>query len=179
MRTGLLAVGGWLAAATVAVSASWLAVGVVGTAVAPEDLSAASGTELPPPDETATGSARPSGPAGPSGSAEPSRTPTPRPSGDAGQRVTFTGTGGSAVVECAGGRPRLVSVIPRIGFSLERDDSGAEVKFRSATHRTEMRFSCAGSVPQLSKEEKDEGGGGNDNSGSGGSGDSGRGGGDG
>lgn len=157
MRTGPLAAAAWVVAATLTLGVSWSAVQVVRSAVAPEDLA----TALPPPDETGSVTSRPSASAPPR-SAEPTGTRTPRPSGDAGQQITFTGTGGTVVVQCVDGRPQMISVIPRIGFRVERDDDGVEAKFRSARHRTELKFSCAGLVPQVSKEEKDEGGGGDD-----------------
>lgn len=165
MRTGVLAVAGWLATATLAFGASMAAMSVVRGAVAPQQLA----TGLPTPDEptgAGTPSSRPSSTPGSTASrgTAPSRPATPT----AGRAVPTTGTGGSVVVRCVGGSPVFVNVVPQQGFWVERDDSSAEVKFRSGTHRTEIKADCAGGTPRTSVEEKDSGADGGGNSGRGG-----------
>ena len=174
VRTGPLAAAGWLVAATLTVAVSWSAVQVVRSAVAPQELSGALPTALPAADEPAATS--------PSGSARPSATAprpgTTAPAGPAaGRAVSASGVGGTVVVRCVGGVPQLVSAIPRQGFAVDADDTPGEVTFESDEHRTEIKASCAGSVPRVVVEEKG-GRGGNSGPGgdSGSGGDSGRGG---
>ena len=156
MRTGPLAVAGWVVAATLTLGVSWSAMQGVRSAVAPTDLDGTAADSLPVPTETT----RPSSSAAPRPSASPTAV-----------TVTQVGTGGTIRVSCAGGVPRVVSAIPKQGFSVEVDDSPGEVKFRSGGHRTEMTASCAGGRPQVRVEEDDWSGGGDDdddNSGHGG-----------
>jgi hypothetical protein len=173
MRTAPLAVAGWAVAATLTLGASWSAVQVVRSAVAPDDLATSSTDSLPPPAEGPSGTT--SGTASPTG-------PGPRPSASAttpaGRLASASGVGGTVVVRCVDGTPQFVSRIPRQGFSVDVDDSPGEVKFSSADHRTEITASCPGGQPRISVEEDDRRGGGDgDNSGPGG-GNSGPGGGD-
>ena len=167
MRTGPLAVAGWVVAATLTLGVSWSAMQGIRTAVAPADLDVSAADSLPVPTETST--------AAPT-SAPTSASPRPSASPTAGT-VTQVGVGGTIRVSCAGGVPRVVGAIPRQGFSVDVDDSPGEVKFTSGSHRTEMNASCAGGRPQVRVEEDDRGDGGDDDSGRGG-GNSGRGGGD-
>jgi hypothetical protein len=163
MRTGPLAAAGWVVAAVLTLGVSWSAMGAVRTAVAPDDLA----TGLPAPDESSSGSA---------GTTTAPR-PSPTATTPAVTSLTRSGVGGTVRVQCVGGVPKLVSVIPRQGFSVDEDDSPGEVKFDSGGHRTEVTASCAGSRPQIRVDEDDRGGGGDGDSGRGG-GNSGRGGGD-
>src|SRR5215213_299628 len=160
MRTGSLAVAGWVVAAVLTLGVSWSAVQVVRSAVAPADLAVSSGDSLPVPAESGRGS-----PA-------PSRTVTPTapatstaPASPAARTAATSGIGGSVVVRCAGGVPQLVSRIPKQGFTVEVDDSPGEVKFSSDRHRTEIKATCTATGPRLTVEENDRGG---DNSGRGG-----------
>lgn len=167
MRLGLLAISGWLVAAALAVGISWSAIGVVRDSVgASQPVSSA----LPAPEET-------SGPAPAPTISRPTAAPT------VGALVTRAGQGGTVTARCVSGRPRLVSMVPRQGFQAEADDSGAEVQFRSADHRTEMKATCSALRVTVSVDEHSTGGGGDDNGGGGddhggGGGNSGRGGGD-
>ena len=147
MRTGVLAVGGWAAAASLAVGVSGWAITVVRDSVVPRtDVSSA----LPAPAETAT----------PTRSARPSpTTPVPPAAG-------ASGLGGSVTVRCVRGVPTFISTVPKQGYQPERDDSSPEVKFTSGTHRTEITATCTGPTPRLSVEEKSLAtGGGDDNGG--------------
>jgi hypothetical protein len=164
VRIGLLAISGWLVAAALAVGISWSAIGVVRDSVgAGQPVS----TALPAPSETSSPTAGPS-------STPPTAAPT------VGALVTKVGQGGTVTARCVNGRPRLVSVVPRQGFQVESDDSGAEVQFRSSDHRTEVTVSCSGLTATVQVEEHSSGGGGGDDNGGGDrGGDSGRGGGDG
>jgi hypothetical protein len=148
VRIGLLAIGGWLVAAVLTVGVSWTAISVVRDAVAPASEVAAA---LPTPDETA-GSTAP----GPTASATTPR--TPRPSASTSQLASASGRGGTASVRCVDGRPDFVNVAPRSGYEARQDDNGAEVEFRSSAGRTEMSATCAGGVPRIAVEDKDEGG---------------------
>ena len=176
MRIGPLAAAGWLVAAILTVAVSWSAVQVVRTAVAPQELSGALPTALPAVDEPAATS--PSGSARPSATATPGRSPgTTAPAGSAaGRAVSASGVGGTVVARCVGGVPQLAR-IPRQGFAVDADDTPGEVTFESDDHRTEIKASCAGSVPRVVVEEKG-GRGGNSGPGgdSGSGGNSGRGG---
>jgi hypothetical protein len=155
VRIGLLAIGGWLVAAALAVGISWSAIGVVRDSVgAGQPVS----TALPAPDETSSPAAAPT-------STRPTAAPT------AGALVTKVGQGGTVTARCVSGQPRLVSVVPRQDFQAESDDSGKEVQFRSSDHRTEVKVSCSGQTATVQVEEHSGGGGG------GGGGRSGRGGG--
>jgi hypothetical protein len=159
VRTGPLAVAGWVVAATLTLGVSWSAVQVVRGAVAPEELTVADG--LPVPTETATG-------ASPSPTAtRPSPSPSPSATAPAGRTVTGTGTGGTVVVRCRDGAPVFVSRIPRSGFTVQTE-SPVEVRFRSDGHRTDMEASCAGTTPRVRVKEDDRGGGDDDDSGPGG-----------
>jgi hypothetical protein len=169
VRTGPLAVAGWIVAATLTLGASWSAVQVVRSAVAPDDL-AVSGTDtLPVPTETTSAAASPTTPS-------PTATPTATP---AGRTASKSGTGGTVVVSCVDGVPQLVRRIPRQGFAVEVDDSPGEVKFSSDGHRTEIKATCVGGQPRFTVEEDDRddddgnrgpGGGGNSGPGGGNSG---------
>jgi hypothetical protein len=161
VRIGLLAIGGWLVAAALAVGISWSAIGVVRDSVGAGQVVTA---PLPAPDET-------SGPA-----ASPSST-RPTAASTAGAPVTKVGQGGTVTAQCVNGRPRLVSIVPRQGFQAEPDNSGAEVQFRSSDHRTEVTVSCSGPTATVRVEESSGGGGGGNDHGGGRGGGSGRGGG--
>jgi hypothetical protein len=156
MRTGPLAVAGWVVAAALTLGVSWSAVQVVRSAVAPTDLAVSSGDSLPLPSESG------------SGSPAPSRTGTPSaPATPAARTAAASGTGGSVVVRCVGGVPQLVSRIPKQGFTVEVDHSPGEVKFSSDRHRTEIKATCTTTGPRLTVEEDDRGGGGNSGRGGG------------
>jgi uncharacterized membrane protein YgcG len=155
MRTGLLAISGWLVAALLTVGVSWSAISVVRDSVVQQTVV---DTALPSPEETA--------------SATPTTAITTAGPAVAATR-SLSGQGGSVTARCTNGRPTLVKVIPRQGFTAEPDDSGAEVQFRSSDHRTEITVRCTGNGPQLSKEEKASGGGGGGDDGGGGGDDSG------
>jgi hypothetical protein len=167
---GVLAIGGWLVAAALAVGISWSAIGVVQQSVGAGQPAA---TALPAPSESA--------PVASPSSTRPTAAPT------AGGPVVKAGDGGTVTAQCVNGRPRVVNAVPRQGFRVESDDSGAEVQFRSSDHRTEMTVSCSGLTATVRVEEHASGGGGGgggDDNGGGGSGGgsgsrSGRGGGDG
>ena len=160
MRTGLIAISGWLVAAAMAVGVSWSAISVVRDSVTTTQTVSA----LPPPEETAgTGSAP--------------TTTRPAPSPTVGAVVTVSGQGGMVTARCSAGRPEVLNVVPNQGFAVESDDSGAEAKFRSSDHRTEITLTCSGLTARGRVEEKSTGGGGGDDHGGGGGGNSGRGGG--
>ena len=160
---GLLAIGGWLVAAALAVGISWSAIGVVRDSVGASQPVA---TALPVPSEVST-------PASPS-STRPTAAPT------AGGPVVKTGQGGTVIARCVNGQPQIVNAAPRQGFRVESDNSGNEVQFRSPDHRTEMKVSCSGLTATVQVDEHSDGGGGgggDDHGGRGGSSGSGRGGG--
>ena len=163
---GLLAIGGWLVAAVLAVGISWSAIDVVRDSVGASQPVA---TALPPPSEAST-------------SASPSSTrPTAAPT--ASGPVVKTGQGGTVTARCVNGQPQIVNAAPRQGFRVESDDSGNEVQFRSSDHRTEMKVSCSGLTATVQVDEHSNGGGGggdgggDDHGGGGGGSGSGRGGG--
>jgi hypothetical protein len=140
---GLLAIGGWLVAAALAVGISWSAIGVVRDSVGASQPVA---TALPVPSEVST-------PASPS-STRPTAAPT------AGGPVVKTGQGGTVIARCVNGRPQIVNAAPRQGFRVESDNSGNEVQFRSPDHRTEMKVSCSGLTATVQVDEHSDGGGG-------------------
>ena len=140
---GLLAIGGWLVAAVLAVGISWSAIDVVRDSVGASQPVA---TALPAPSEVST-------PASPS-----STRPTPAPT--AGGPVVKAGQGGTVTARCVNGRPQIVNAAPRQGFRVETDDSGNEVQFRSSDHRTEMTVSCSGLTATVRVDEHSDGGGG-------------------
>jgi hypothetical protein len=166
VRTGPLAVAGWVVAATLTLGVSWSAVQVVRSAATPADLAVTSTDSLPVPTESS--SAPPSATA----TAGPAPTPTVTP---AGRSMARSGVGGTVVVRCTGGAAQLVRAIPKQGFTVDTDDSSVEVRFTSGDHRTEIKASCAGGEPRFTVEEDGDRGG--DNSGPGGGGNSGPGGG--
>jgi hypothetical protein len=139
---GLLAIGGWLVAAALAVGISWSAINVVRDSVGAGQPVA---TALPAPSET-------------SAPAPSSTRPTAAPT--AGGITVGTGQGGTLTAQCANGRPHVVGAVPRQGFRAEFDDSGNEVQFRSSDHRTEMTVSCSGQTATVRVEERTDGGGG-------------------
>jgi uncharacterized membrane protein YgcG len=159
VRIGLLAISGWLVAAVMTVAVSWSAIGVVRNSVVPQTAVASA---LPTPDETGSATAT-------------TARPTPKPTLAAAR--SLSGQGGSVTARCTNGVPTIVKYTPQQGFRAERDDSGREVKFLSADHRTEITIACSGNTPRLSAEEKSTSGGGDDNGGddNGGGGGSGRG----
>ena len=139
---GLLAIGGWLVAAVLAVGISWSAIDVVRDSVGASQPVA---TALPAPSEVST-------PASPS-----STRPTPAPT--AGGPVVKAGQGGTVTARCVNGRPQIVNAAPRQNFRVESDDSGNEVQFRSSDHRTEMKVSCSGLTAIVQVDEHSSGGG--------------------
>jgi hypothetical protein len=150
---GLLAIGGWLVAAVLAVGISWSAIDVVRDSVGASQPVA---TALPAPSEVST-------PASPS-STRPTAAPT------AGRLVVRAGQGGTVTARCVDGRPQIVNAAPRQNFRVESDDSGIEVQFRSSDHRTEMTVSCSGLTATVQVDEHSSGGGrgGDDHGGRGG-----------
>jgi len=159
VRIGLLAVGGWLVAAALAVGISWSAINVVRDSVGAGQPVA---TALPVPSEASTPAPSPS-------STGPTAAPT------AGAPVVKAGQGGTVTAQCVNGRPRI-SAVPRQGFRAESDNSGGEVQFRSSDHRTGVKVSCSGLTATVQVEEHSTAGGGDDHGGGRG-GNSGRGGG--
>lgn len=164
MRTGLLAISGWIVAAVMTVAVSWSAIGVVKTSVVPQTKVASA---LPAPDETGTAGAAPT---------------TARPSPTLAAATSLSGQGGSVTARCTNGVPAIVTMIPQQGFTPDKDDSNREVKFSSSDHRTEIAIACSGGRAVLTKEEKavsagGGGGGGGDNGGADNGGGRGRGGG--
>jgi hypothetical protein len=143
VRIGLLAIGGWLVAAALAVGISWSAISVVRDSVGASQPVA---TALPAPSEASTPAPGPS-------STRPTAAPT------VGALVVKAGQGGTVTAQCANGRPHI-SAVPRQGFRAEFDDSGAEVQFRSSDHRTEMKVSCSGLTATVQVEEHSGSGGG-------------------
>ncbi|HVQ97153.1 MAG TPA: hypothetical protein VMU51_39425 [Mycobacteriales bacterium] len=202
MRTGLLVTAGWLAAAAAASAVSWSAV-TLATSAVPEahapphaaihpdtDPLGVAGTGTPSPQSTARRSASPTGT--PSG--HPPRSGTPGSSGPGGAAtgtsaggapVRAFGTGGSVTFHCAGTGPVYLNMTPQLGYHSDPDDSGSgEVRFQSATHRTDLTIRCTNGTPHWSAAEReltgggggdggDDHGGGNSGSGSSGSGKSG------
>ena len=140
---GLLAIGGWLVAAVLAVGISWSAIDVVRDSVGASQPAA---TALPAPSEVST-PARPS-------STRPTAAPT------AGGLVVKAGQGGTLTARCVSGRPQIVNAAPRQNFRVESDDSGDQVQFRSSDHRTEMKVSCSGLTATVQVDEHSSGGGG-------------------
>jgi hypothetical protein len=164
VRIWFFAISGWVVAAALAVGISWSAINVVRDSVS---AGPAVASALPTPDEGPTTAA--------------SSTPTGRPTSapTVGALATGSGQGGTVQARCRAGRPDIVSMVPRQGFQVEADDSGAEVQFRSSDHRTEIKVSCSGLRATVQVEEHSSGGGGDDSGGDdhGGGGNSGRGGG--
>jgi hypothetical protein len=146
---GLLAIGGWLVAAVLAVGISWSAIDVVRDSVGASQPVA---TALPAPSEASTPAPGPT-------STGPTAAPT------AGAPVVRTGQGGTLTARCVNGRPQVVNAAPRQGFRVESDDSGNEVRFRSSDHRTEMTVSCSGLTATVRVEEHTSSGGGGDGGG--------------
>jgi hypothetical protein len=140
---GLLAIGGWLVAAVLAVGISWSAIDVVRDSVGASQPVA---TALPAPSEVST-------PASTS-STRPTAAPT------AGGLVVRAGQGGTVTARCVDGRPQIVNAAPRQNFRVESDDSGNEVRFRSSNHRTEMKVSCSGLTATVQVDEHSSSGGG-------------------
>lgn len=151
VRTGLLALSGWIVAAVLTVGVSWSAITVVRESVVPRTEVAGA---LPAPEETASAAAT---------SSRPSATPKPT----VAAVRSFSGQGGTVSASCTGGVPAILRSVPRQGFSVDPDDSGREVRFESSDHRTEITIACSGTTPTFGKEEKSEGGGGEDGGGRG------------
>lgn len=152
MRTGLLAVAGWLVAAVLMVALSWSAIGVVRTAVVPGTLVA---TGLPAPQETATGGTAPTTAPTPA----PTRSGAP-PTTPAARSVLVTGNGGTTVVRCAGGTVQFLNVTPRQGWSVHGEDEPGRVRFDGPSGaRTEIRVTCTGGDPRSAVEERSGSGG--------------------
>jgi hypothetical protein len=141
---GLLAIGGWLVAAVLAVGISWSAIDVVRDSVGASQPVA---TALPAPSEASTPAPGPT-------TTRPTAAPT------AGAPVVKAGQGGTVTAQCVNGRPQIVNASPRQGFRVESDDSGNEVQFRSSDRRTEMKVSCAGLTATVTVEEHSSAGGG-------------------
>jgi hypothetical protein len=144
VRIGLLAISGWLVAAALTVGISWSAISVVRDSVVTGSPTVSS---LPAPNETVSPVPVPT-------------TSRPSPTAATGALAHVTSQGGSVNARCVAGRPRIVNSTPNQGFTPDQDDSGAEVKFRSPTHESEIKLSCTGLTLGHSLEEKARGGGG-------------------
>jgi hypothetical protein len=169
-RVPLLLVLVWLGGLLVATSVGLLAVRLVGDQVG--DPAVAPLSAVAAASAAATGPSRPS-PA-PLSDAPPSTAPTPGPSGApspsaaVGAPRTFTTSGGTLGVQCAGTALRLLYATPAQGYALdERAVSGpeAEVRFEGRGTRVRVRLSCATGAPQLVEQRTDPDGGGDDDDG--------------
>jgi hypothetical protein len=184
VRTAVLATAGWIVAVAAATAAAWSAVSVVRIAVTPTPPAVQSAIDGNAADVPATGLPTTSAPTGQRAAADPTVGPrrststsaqassSGRTSRDAaGGAVLASGVGGSAVLRCAGTVPVFVNVAPRQGYTPKVDDSASgEVRFESATHRTDITATCSGNSPHWTARERDGGDGGGDNSGKGGGG---------
>lgn len=84
-------------------------------------------------------------------SARPTPTPsrsTQRPPGAGTQRRTFQTAGGAVAVQCSGGRPSLVYVLPAAGWAVDQQEAKGgrvEVRFRAEEGDARVRVSCSAS----------------------------------
>ena len=91
------------------------------------------------------------------GSSTASTTP-PASTGPSASRRTWSGTGGSVVVECTGSRIRLVAAQPDGGFAVEvgnRGPEAVEVAFHGRgeeERESEVHAVCAGGTPRFAAE---------------------------
>jgi len=68
---------------------------------------------------------------------------------------TFALVGGTVKFKCTGNMISLVSAAPNSGFGLETENEHGgqqiEVKFESATHKSEIKASCVGGQVQANE----------------------------
>lgn len=136
-----VAVAAWAGAVLAATVVGLTAVGAIGTGIVgsgPAPLSAAEVEE-----RLAAASATP--------------VPAPGPATVAGPAPGVVGSvGGTAVVDCSGGAPRIVSVTPAQGFREHGEPEGNRVRFESEDLEVRMFVSCRGGRPERTVEVETE-----------------------
>lgn len=169
----------WAVFVAVAVVSGWVAVQMVGAAIAPASVSVLSAGEVssrlatstPVPQSSATHrpsdqeSDRPSDPA-PTGSDRPGSSPAPSASTQSPSTVvrTLVSRGGSVVASCSGSSVYLRSASPAVGYHFDEWNRGpaaeAEVRFSGDAGEVKMQVTCrADGVPTATVESDAESGG--------------------
>lgn len=154
----------WVVFVAVAVVSGWVAVQMVGAAIAPASVAVLSAGEVssrlatstPVPHNAATDrpSDKPSNPA-PSGSDRRGSSPAPSGSTQAPSSTvvrTLVSRGGSVVASCTGSTVYLRSASPAVGYDFDEWDRGpaaeAEVRFSGDSGEVKMEVTCrADGVP--------------------------------
>ncbi len=169
----------WVVFVAVAVVSGWVAVQMVGAAIAPASVAVLSAGEVssrlatstPVPQSSATQrpSDRPSdkssNPA-PSGSDRPGSSPAPSGTTQAPSSTvvrTLVSRGGSVVASCTGSTVYLRSASPAVGYDFDEWDRGpaaeAEVRFSGDSGEVKMEVTCrADGVPTAKVESDSESG---------------------
>lgn len=165
----------WVVFVAVAVVSGWVAVQMVGAAIAPASVAVLSAGEVssrlatstPVPQSSATH--RPSdksdNPA-PSGTDRPGSSPAPSGSTQAPSSTvvrTLVSRGGSVVASCTGSTVYLRSASPAVGYDFDEWDRGpaaeAEVRFSGDSGEVKMEVTCrADGVPTAKVESDSESG---------------------
>jgi hypothetical protein len=168
----------WAVFVVVAVVSGWVAVQMVGAAIAPASVSVLStgevssrlATSTPVPQSSATDrpsdrpSDKPSDPA-PTGSERPGSSPAPSTSEAPSSTVrTLVSRGGSVVASCSGTTVYLRSASPAVGYDFDEWNRGpaaeAEVRFSGDAGEVKMQVTCrADGVPTAKVETEAESGG--------------------
>jgi cytoskeletal protein RodZ len=145
-RGPLLLVGVWVLGVLLATTVGVLAVRQVRAEVGDPATQPLSASEVQRAVVSAGPSARPS-PTTTRPRPTPART-TQRPPAAGTQRRTFQSAGGSVAVQCSGGRPSLVYVLPASGWAVDKQETRAdrvEVRFRADRGDARIRVSCSAS----------------------------------
>lgn len=170
----------WAVFVVVAVVSGWVAVQMVGAAIAPASVSVLStgevssrlATSTPVPQSSATHrpshrtSDRPSDPA-PTGSDRPGSSSSP-PDSEAAIRTvrTLVSRGGSVVASCSGATVYLRSASPAVGYDFDEWSRGpaaeAEVRFSGDAGEVKMLVTCRADGVPTAKVESDAESGGDD-----------------
>lgn len=163
----------WVLFVTVAVGSGWIAVQMVGAAIAPASAPALSAGEVS--QRLATSTPAPETAASDRPSAKKTRGPEPTSSGSPGQNTapsatpdtadtvvrTLVSRAGSVVAECTGTRVYLRSASPAVGYDFDEWDRGpaeeAEVRFTGESREVKMQVTCrADGVPTATVEGETE-----------------------
>ncbi|GLI01179.1 septum formation initiator [Phytohabitans aurantiacus] len=142
-RPTLLAVAGWLVAATVATLTGLAAVRVIGDGITGTAAATLSEREV----EERLASAR------------PGVTVSPHASAGQGGGTVLTSAAGTIVATCENGLVTLLSWAPEQGYSVVEADPGpddeAEVEFARGSERVEVKVVCTAGKPAISREKDD------------------------
>jgi hypothetical protein len=139
----------WLAAVAAATAVGMTAVSAIGTDLFGDSSTPLSQSEVD--DQLASRTAPPT--SSPSSSSPPPTSASSSPPPPVvGQQRTVSTAGGTVTARCEAGGVRVLQAVPAQGFRVDPDDDVIDdhpsVKFQAGDREIEVRFRCAGGLPQ-------------------------------